>query len=412
MKKIYLLALVAMAFSCSENDDNGCSSDLSNLQLQHNTLFTGELIEFSPSAVCPNDQFVMLVNGEEVMATKNESGVYQFVFPSIGVQSATVSVRAGNEEVSLGTFPVIKAAGTWKEVASFPAEGYANMDKFATSTDGYLFGGVDFSNSMMYSDLYKYDVAGNSWTKVLTNSAFQNNSEAFNGTKLFFPGKTFSIADNSFAPISGIDYRDEGIYWTTQFFTCLGVTYAISDIDQLIIEIQKYDASNNSWSVVKELTYGDPNNRDYFEFNFAIEHNGVTYIGINSVNSPVTDLYKFNGSTQEFSKVSSVSSYIAGSTSSLKHAFTINNLGYFVEKGEAYIDNDGKVEITAPGNHFHVFNFATSEWHQVIADFPGSMFGASSLSVSNRGFMGIGVSEGANTGFVYSTKFYEFLPTK
>lgn len=414
MKKIHLLALVVLAFSCAEKDDNGCSSDLSNLsnlQLQRSSLFTGEIIELNPRVVCYNDRFVMLINGEEVEGTKNELGVYTFVLPSISGPTATVTLRAGKEEVSLGTYPVVKAAGSWKEVASFPGERYANMHDFATSTHGYLFGGIDFDGSY-HADLYKYDVAGNSWTKVLTNDAFQSNSEAFNGNKLFLPGKTFSIADNSFSSISGIKYRGEGVYWTTQYFTCLGITYAISDINQQIIEIQKYDASGNTWSVVQAFTYLDPEDQDYFEFNFAVEYNGATYIGINALNSQVTYLYKFNGSTQEFTKVGSVSTNISGSTRSLVHAFTINNLGYFVERGEASSDFDGKVDIIEPGNHFYVFNFTTSEWHQVFADFPESMFGFSSLNVSNRGFMGISVSAGATTGFVFSTRFYEFVPAQ
>lgn len=411
MKKNFVLLIAAFAFSCSENEEQSCSDNLSNLTLDATSLYTGEEIALGSALICFGNDVTIQVNDHDVPLSRNKyDGIY-FVVPAVTETLATVTVRVGKTERKFGPLPVVKAAGTWRAVAPFTATGRNGMTKFATTSDGYLYGGwTQGTTFTSYYNLYKYNVPGNTWSEVSTDVAFAGSSEAFDGSQLFLTGKTYSLNDNKFSSISYIAYRPDVRQYATRYFTCNGKAYAISNINYDAIEIQKYNAESNKWAIVQEVPYNDKGGEEYFDFAFAVEHQGISYVGVVFSNNDTVEVWAFDGATNSFSKVSSVINDIKASSRALRHLFTLNNLGYFIEIGESVISLDETVKILKPRSHFYVYNFTSNEWRKVKTEFPESMYGGSSLNIGNRGFAGLGASEGT-TGFNYSQNFFEFVPT-
>jgi len=412
MKKLYfLIPVIALTFSCSESDENiqQCSSDLAGIQVTSNTLYTGEIVTLGTVSLCASDQLAVYVNDKVVETTTDDNGIISFVMPNISETTATVKLTAGSEEVVLTPKDVVKAAGAWKEVASFPANGRSFTVNFSTPSDGFLYGGHQEALDIYldYADLFRYNPEENVWTKLSTNDAFKQGSQAIVGNKLFLEGKTYSVDQNSFDPISYINNTEGEL--STQYFTCNNTVYAISNIQNSAIEIQKYNSESNTWTRVKLMDYDVD---AYISFGFAVEQNGKTYIDVRGTNSRTREVWAFNGADNSFSKVSSVTNDTEGGSHGLQHLFTLNGLGYFIETGEASVDYDGKITIIKPHSKFYVYNFANSEWHKVQTEFPAPMYGASAFNVGNRGFAGLGSTEGATTGFVYTQNFFEFVPAK
>jgi N-acetylneuraminic acid mutarotase len=412
MRKICFLFLIVLTFACSDQkDDPSCSSDLSNIQLSSNVVYTGELITFSPASLCPSEQLEVFVDDQKISVTPGDNGAVSFTFPSISETTATVKVKAGKTEVSVGSVQVVKATGTWKEVASFPGAGRTSMVDLATNTDGYLYGGIHYEGTVYTSnnDLYKYNVSGNVWSKVATDDLFNTTQGTLVNDDLFLGSKIFSLSQNKFSSMSYLPGKVGSILWETKLFTLNGTVYAISDRDQNTLELQRYDQASDKWSMIKELPFTDNGTANFFYFNFITQYNGVAYIGISFLNRSGVELWTFNSSSNSLSKIGSVVNEAPVSIGYLKHFFTLNGLGYFVENGESSMDNDGKVSIIKPGSYFYVYNFASNDWRKVSVEFPESMYGANSLNVGNRGFAGMSASAGT-TGFIYSQKFWEFVP--
>ncbi|WP_178377129.1 Kelch repeat-containing protein [Chryseolinea serpens] len=415
MKKVVFLFAIALAFSCSNDDSpagGGCSSQLTSLNLEGGTVYTGEILSFPKPAPCISQNLKVLVNGKEVALTVVDSEV-SFTVPPIAESTATFTIQGGGSEVYAGPVSVVKAYGTWKAVAPFPADGRGRMVGFGTSTDGYLFGGAAYLGTgfQSYDELYKYNAADNAWTLANSAPAFSKTNEALVGNDVFLDGAKYSIADNTLSPLSFLPYLGEGsTYWDTHLFSNQGNVYAISDINQNLIMIHHYDPVEKAWSIVKQLTYLDNGQPNYFQFDFAIEQNGMTYIGILQLNRNTTEVWAFDGTANTFTKVTSVSTEMDGSTQSLKHLFTLNKLAYFMEEGESSQDLNGKVDIIHAHEYFFVYNFETNAWRKIKTEWPQSMHGASSFNIGNRGFAGLGAREGTTTGFIYQRPFFEFVP--
>ena len=332
--------------------------------------------------------------------------------PSISGSVANVEVKAGNVTLTLKPIDVIKASGTWKEVASFPGEGRMHMVNFATSSDGYVYGGARFNSFdyITYNELYKFDPEANAWSKVSSNNAFmQEQSQAYTDGRLFLTGTTYGIPDNIFSPISFIKKREFSLMSATRYFVNNGIVYAISGVDSKLMEVQKYNTASDTWEVVTEVNY---NPQQAFSFSFTVEYKGKVYIGVHPLTSVVTELWAFDGVSNSLTKVSSVSNDIEGNARELKYLFTLNELAYFVDRGEFSIDGSAKGMILKPRDNFYIYNFAVNEWRKVQAAFPSALFGVASMNIGNRGFVGIGTSADANTGVVYAQQFFEFIPSK
>jgi len=416
MKKVVFLFAVVLAFSCSNDDspvDGGCSTHLTSLNIEGGTVYTGEILSFPKPVLCNSQELKVLVNGKEVALTAGDNNEVFFTVPPITETTATFTIQAGGSEVYAGPVSVIKAYGTWKIVAQFPGDGRLNMEGFGTSTDGYLFGGIAYQGTDFtdYKDLYKYNAADNAWTLVTTGASLSTTNGALVGNALFLDGAKYSITDNTFSPLSFLPYMGEGsTYWDTRLFANQGNVYAISDINQNLIMIRHYDPVEEEWPIVKQLSYLDNGQPNYFAFDFAIERNGITYIGILQLNRNTTEVWAFDGTANTFTKVSSVSTDMNGSTHSLKHLFTLGNLAYFMEKGESSQDLNGRIEIVHAHEYFFVYNFETNVWRKIKTEWPQSMHGAAGFNIGNRGFAGLGAREGTTTGFTYQRSFFEFVP--
>jgi N-acetylneuraminic acid mutarotase len=415
MKKVVYLFAAALAFSCSNDDspaDGGCTSHLTSLSLEGGTVYTGETLSFPKPAPCISQDLKVLVNGKEVALTVVDSEV-SFTVPPIAESTATFTIQAGGSEVYAGPVSVIKSYGTWKAVAKFPVDGRTRMEDFGTSTDGYLFGGAAYQGTDFhyYDELYKYNATDNTWTLANSGPAFSKDDEALVGNEVFLDGAKYSITDNTLSPLGYLPYLGEGSsYWDTRFFANQGNVYAISDVNQNLIMIHHYDPVAKGWSMVKQLTYLDNGQPNYFQFDFAIEQNGMTYIGILQLNRNTTEVWAFDGTANTFAKVTSVTTEMNGSTYSLKHLFTLNKLAYFMEEGESSQDLTGKVDIIHAHDYFFVYNFETNVWRKIKTEWPQSMHGAASFNIGNRGFAGLGAKEGTTTGFIYQQSFFEFVP--
>lgn len=432
MRIILFSAIVLLVLSCSKSDNSPapsntatCTSDLSTLTPEATYSYTGDALSITAPNFCKDDIVSVLVNDQEIQPTEVLAAKITFTVPVITGDSATIKVKTKSTTTQakkkVAVFP---GGGTWKEVASFPAQGRVGGIRMTVGSNAYLCGGNAYTgytttyNYNYFGDIYKYDPSANAWSLVVTNDNVKNrfNGTASSGGKLFLfpvtvngPATTYDLTGASFGTTGnfagGTALSNAPFSVGTDVYNCV---IERSPINSSIVAmlIRKYNTGTNQWDLVATNPATTIDASTYV--NFAFERSGKAYIGTNQINSTDVQFYSFDPATNQFTTLIKAGVGAPLDFPVLSYLFTINNLAYFIQAGSSSV-SPTSVSVSGPGVFLYMYNFKNNTFHTATHTYPESFFRVTGLSIANRGFAGLG-SSASGALFQYSQKFYEFTP--
>lgn len=254
--------------------------------------------------------------------------------------------------------------GQWVQKADVPGEARHHPLTFGLNGSGYLLAGS--SNSTDLDDMYKYDVASDSWTQM---DDFPGGARGFavaatNGNKAYvgfgsgrinstlirffdlweFDGESETWKELAPCPCTG---RRHPAFLATSEYIYVGMG---SDSDDNQNDWWQYEIATDTWSQKKNF----PSQRRHHPFYFQID--GVPFVGFGHGASIYNDLYSYDSDTDSWE----FRSFIRGGQARVAGTqFDYNGKGYV-------LSGDGSTHENLLTGEFWEFDPDTDKFSQII----------------------------------------------
>lgn len=418
------LSLLYVAAGCSDDSETAppCVTDLTgSFTLNTEVAYTRDTVMVTGFLLCERDLLSIQVNGSDITPITVTLNSVSFQVPVVEADSLEISILVNQEVVgNTGKIALFPGDGTWTEVAPFPGEGRGFFASVSGNGFGYLAGGQVVTglasnlNTRLFTELYQYEASSDTWTLLADDDRFRNvfqgsvfdNQVFLEGPVVFSPLTTYNISTQEIGMVNRFPGSISGTLFSAMDNLYAGVNLSIN-LDSVVrqfISIEQFDASNESWSSLVQL---DLTGDEVALFNFSFVKDNKAFIGFNRLNSRDINLLIYDISTNQLTQTEGIT-VLSGTLTLLKHLFVIDDIAYFIERGESSIDFED-VSIFNPSSTLYMFNLSTQRWRTVSHRFPNDFFDVGSFTLSNRGFAGLGQRD-QGTIFGYRTEFFEFSP--
>jgi|AntRauTorckE5430_2_1112549.scaffolds.fasta_scaffold00641_9 N-acetylneuraminic acid mutarotase len=252
--------------------------------------------------------------------------------------------------------------GTWTQKSNFAGFARARAISFSIGTKGYIGTGRG-ENNMDAIDFWEYDPQNDTWTQ----KADLGNTGRIGGTG-------FSIGNKGYAGIGASNGQPKSDIW-------------------------EYNPQNNTW--VQKAFYPGIGKSNAVSFNIG----NFGYVGTGSpsgtIGNETKDFWEYNPANNSWSQKTD----FGGIQRNRAIGFSIGTKGYI---GTGY-HFDGTRPISF--NDFWQYDPNTNSWLQVLSFSGEGRLFASSFSIGNKGYIGMGYSVGTNGTILYNDLWeYEEQP--
>jgi hypothetical protein len=412
MYRLLIFAAAYVAFiSCKEDEETNCKSDFSSLRLKP-FAYSNDQGVIAGKKFCSTDIIDIFVDDTKVEITDRTDTTINFTIPMHHESSAVIRIALQDKEYTFATpMRIYPASGDWKEVAPFPGNGRGATFTFTRGNSAYILGGVTFQRinpgeqpvEIYHGDIYAFNEESMSWSLVGSHEEFKHlHAMAAASDNCYVKTweddefvHNYNYVQNSFGSQGYVNV----LFAPMQGFSIGGVGYYLYFRNE---DMQFYRLGSTIQGQLVKQVPCDPTNPQ-----FAFEHNGKAYFGTHITNMAYVDIWSFDPAANEVKKLKKVDTSGWWSRS-LKFLFKIDELAYFIEKGEG-VSGETMTEVRPPADKIYIYNITFDDWRIVDNVLPELDFLPTSFSANNRGFAGMGLSDGGDD-FSYSTKMWEFIP--
>ena len=259
----------------------------------------------------------------------------------------------------VGANMVFAAADSWTRKADFGGTVRYTAVGFSIGSKGYIGTGFVYtpqSGSQRSKDFWEYDPANDTWTQ-----------------KADFGGEARTSA-------AGFSIGNKGYIGTGNIYI-LGTTTS-----QNVKDFWEYDPALNVWT--RKADFGGGNRIG--AVGFSIGNKGYMGLGVNSSTS-YKDFWEYDPATDTWTRKAD----FGGTARSNLVGFSIGNKGY-AGTGQFY---DYSNSLSTYYKDFWEYDPDADAWKQ-MADFGGAArYRAAGLSISNKGYIGVGKNSSNQTDF-------------
>lgn len=384
---VSLAAQFLILSGCSK-DDTCSAPELDGLTIDYG--YTGDQIRIRGLGFCSSNVLSVLLNETEIELDNVSDTQVSFIMPILGVDSVSIKLVTNEGEIDLKKIALFPGNGNWMEIAAFPGSSSGISGATYSSDKGYVLG----------EDLFEYNLNSGSWLLIDSDEKFEEKSGTITQNTLFLAAnssrglvETYNLESNQFGASSNF-----GFHYTNVPFSVAQNTY-IAFADSKFIFLGKYETNSKAWITT---TLIDLQQDSGVFINFGFVYQEKFYLGYSLVNLREVEFREYDPeSGQLLKELPSIEIPGTFGTLLLKYLFTIDDIAYFIERSEARVN-----VVTRPESTLYLFNFKTESWKTVSHTYPETFFEVVSFGSGEIGFAGRSVS----SGFIYSSKFYEFQP--
>lgn len=319
------------------------------------------------------------------------------LLPWVVLLSCCISCKKNGSSSQSPTTPTSVSTDSWKQKASIPnpapPDGRGIGIGFTIGNFGYM--GLGTDNGTDFADLYRYDPAADTWTKMASlDTGLESsvclviNNKAYAGT-----GESRLLADYT---NHWYEYDPSTNVWTrkadfpgTKRESALGIAIGgkgyvglgYAPGGKLLYDLWQYDPATDKWS--QQANFSDTTACPWYPVAFTLD-NITAYVGGSLPGTDVNLVWQYNPVTDHWTQKNN----FPGKQMLLSGAFVVNGTGY----------------IMGDGNSNWKYDPAADTWSQV--SFFGSRIGGSTFSIGGNGYYCGGTDSAGNP----HTDLWQYTP--